>query len=196
MVGLTDKFSTDESAFFGVLNNAGTLLDIEMFGGSRDDQGRKVAFGSSGTAVAIINARSEDFPTTGDALQPDFGGENEFASFHGGDAVLMMFQLSSFSSGMITPGDGGGMGSSDGSFHITFPAGAVSENVTVTYNGSQLSPQPAGGAGAILSTFVLKAETAVGQPVTQFQQPYVMTLTYDDTALDQLGVSEDLLNVY
>jgi len=77
---------------------------------------------------------------------------------------------------VITPGGGGTLQSASGDVRVTFPAGAVTENVEVTF--TRASNTPTGNLAGIIF-FDLSAETVSdGTPVTSFEKPYEITIDY------------------
>ncbi len=97
----------------------------------------------------------------------------------------------------ISPGQGGTLTAPDGRVEITFPPAAVSQTVTVTYT-QRLAP--AEYTGALLpagNAFALEAVGASGQPVTQFERPFTLTLHYTDDDWQRPGIpAEGNLNLY
>jgi hypothetical protein len=65
-----------------------------------------------------------------------------------------------------------------GDFRIAFPPGSVAEDTIVTYE-----PRAAGAAGPLAGVrfFDLTAATASGQPVSAFNPPFTLTVTYETT---------------
>jgi hypothetical protein len=90
---------------------------------------------------------------------------------------------------IITPA-GGTLTSGSGKVQLDFPAGAVTEDVEVTF--SEATSSPTGNLAGILF-FELTAKTvADGTPVTTFSQPYTLTVHYDEP----IEVVEDTLSLY
>jgi hypothetical protein len=89
----------------------------------------------------------------------------------------------------------GGVIESDDGFRLHVPAGAVSQEVTVTYQ-EQMAPAVAlGTADRWLRGFALAAHTANGDAVTQFSSPYTLQLTYSDAELAFLNIAEESLSL-
>ncbi|MFN8569150.1 MAG: ELWxxDGT repeat protein [Kouleothrix sp.] len=95
--------------------------------------------------------------------------------------------------GDVTPEQGGSVDFAGAT--ITFPPGAVSEPITLTYSAPAGPGHPLGGGDRLVRRFTLEAHTLSGQPVTQFLKPYTLVLGYDDATLAALGVAEAGLNV-
>ncbi len=94
---------------------------------------------------------------------------------------------------MIDTG-GGEFTSLDGRTNILIPAGALITDTTFTY-----IPQPAPqheSARLVFAnnSFELSAEDSIGNPVTTFNLPLTITLTYTDT--DVFGFTENTLGLY
>ena len=62
----------------------------------------------------------------------------------------------------------------------TFPAGAVTTDTTVTYVEKIGPTQGMDGFSFAGTYFVLEAVDAAGNPVTSFNQPFTITIYYDD----------------
>jgi hypothetical protein len=96
--------------------------------------------------------------------------------------------------GTVSPSTGGTVATNDGSFNIQFPPNAVGSTTTVTYSSLPAPSQPLPGDRPALS-FSLVARTSGGQLVTQFNQPYTMTINYTHAQLAALGLNESALRV-
>jgi hypothetical protein len=96
-------------------------------------------------------------------------------------------------SGVITPG--GGTISANGPENVTvdFPAGAVSETVTVQITFSGTIPAT-GALMGVGTSFIISAHNASNQPVTQFAVPITITVSYSDA--DVVGIDESQLKLY
>jgi len=97
--------------------------------------------------------------------------------------------------GSVSPPTGGTIALADGTFTIIFPPNAVTTTVTVTYAQalSPTQPLPTGRIG--LDYFTLEAYDGGGNLVTNFNQPYTLTLTYTDAELAAAGITEATLIV-
>ncbi len=93
---------------------------------------------------------------------------------------------------LITPTSGGTLKAPAGGLQLTFPPGAVSEDVIVSY--AKASPQPAFGmAGAVF--FDLSAKKASdNSPVSAFLKPYNLVLDYSTFGCG--GAVEATLKLY
>lgn len=90
---------------------------------------------------------------------------------------------------------GGQLINFDGSVSLQFPAGAVTEPITLTYAGL-FAPTHAPGAGkTAVKSFLLEARDAAGRPVVQFAQPYTLTISYTDQQISALGINEADINI-
>jgi hypothetical protein len=99
--------------------------------------------------------------------------------------------------GNVDPITGGSLVPPGNSISLVFPAGAVSNTTLVTYT-TRPQPTPAPGGFQFLGkSFILEATDLAGNPVTQFDQPYTLTLHYSDSDLEATGVwPEASLNLY
>jgi hypothetical protein len=95
----------------------------------------------------------------------------------------------------VVTASGGSVASSDGSVTLVFGANTVTSPVTVIHL-TRLSPSQALQDGRdIVRDFELEARAGDGRQVTQFNQPYTMTVIYTDAELAALGLDEASLNV-
>jgi len=140
------------------------------------DDVRVTALAVGGSSLYV----SGDFTEAGD--QPAYG----FARW--GPPALVQ------KSGLLFADSGGSLTTSDG-LKIVFPAGAVAEDVVITY---QVMTAPSHalsvGQGAIRA-FTLTAHTLDGVPITTFTQPYTLSLTYTEAELTAKAVQEANLNL-
>jgi hypothetical protein len=97
----------------------------------------------------------------------------------------------------LSPAEGGTVTAPDGRVEIDFPPAAVSESVTVTFT-QRLAP--AMHTGSLLfagNAFALQARGSSGEPVTQFERAFTLTVHYHDADWQRAGVSEESsLNLY
>jgi hypothetical protein len=75
---------------------------------------------------------------------------------------------------------------------LSFPAGAVSETITVTV-GMTSTPPITGGFSFLGQAFFIDATTSDGTPVTDFAQPFTITIQYSDE--DVVGIDESSLTL-
>jgi hypothetical protein len=76
---------------------------------------------------------------------------------------------------------------------VVFPPAAVGQPVTVTLALSDTGPVSSTLQG-VGNAFVITAQTADGQPVTQFARPITITVHYSDA--DVVGIVEAELKIY
>jgi hypothetical protein len=95
----------------------------------------------------------------------------------------------------ISANNGGSLLLNAGGIRLDFPASAVTTPVTVTYTRQDTPAQPVALGSNTLRSFTLEAQTSDGQPVTQFQRPYTMTVGYAAADLMTLGLSEASLKL-
>jgi thermitase len=76
---------------------------------------------------------------------------------------------------------------------VLFPPGAVSQSVTVTLALTDTGPV-SGTLQGVGNAFIITAQAAGGQPVTQFAQPITITVHYTDA--DVAGMNELDLKIY
>jgi hypothetical protein len=99
-------------------------------------------------------------------------------------------------SATITPEEGGTLMAATDTSAVTlsFPPGAVSEPVFVTF---QLTPSPPAPSGLAFlgKAFAVEARTSAGAPVTTFSRPFTMSIEYDEANLAE-GMDEARLELY
>ncbi len=105
------------------------------------------------------------------------------------------YEYLGIATGTVSPTTGGMIALADGKFTITFPPNAVTTTVAVTYTQvlTPTQPLPTGRIG--LRYFTLEARDGGGNLVTNFNQPYTLTLTYTDAELVAAGITEGTLNL-
>jgi Leucine-rich repeat (LRR) protein len=89
---------------------------------------------------------------------------------------------------------GGELISLDGKTDILIPAGAVDGEITFTYIPIPGPHHSSGWMAFANNSFDLSAEDSLGNPVTTFNLPLTVTLTYTDT--DVIGIPENILGLY
>jgi hypothetical protein len=157
---------------------------------------RRAAFGSGGPAGTSTSFRLKCLLGQASAI-----GEGQSGSFRlrggfwhaPGEVILPAFTTVS----QVSPTQGGTLTAPNGRVQVAFPPGAVAATVTVTYT-QRLSPAMfTGGLPFAGSAFALEATGAAGEPVTQFGQPFALTLHYVDPDWQGAGISaESRLNLY
>ena len=65
-----------DAIVFKMDESGSTLLFSTYIGGSKDDSGKDIDVDVDGSVWICGNLESSDYPTTRDALQPEFGGGN------------------------------------------------------------------------------------------------------------------------
>jgi Leucine-rich repeat (LRR) protein len=95
---------------------------------------------------------------------------------------------------LVIGAEGGELTSLDGRTDFVIPAGAVITDTSFTFI-PKLTPHHSSGRLAFLhNSFELTAEDAGGNPVTVFNLPITVTLTYTDA--DFAAIAEDTLGLY
>jgi len=90
----------------------------------------------------------------------------------------------------ISPDSGGTLTPDPGNISIQFPPGAVTATTTLSYT---LQPQPSQNLANFRfagRAFTLQAFDAHGQPITTFNQPFTLTIVYDDSDLLAADIRE------
>jgi ELWxxDGT repeat protein len=93
----------------------------------------------------------------------------------------------------ITPDAGGS--ATFGNIDLSFPPGAVTTPITISYSGLVTPTQSLGGMHSAGPSFTLEARDSAGRPVTHFAQPYTLVISYTDEELAALGINEQDLNL-
>jgi hypothetical protein len=95
----------------------------------------------------------------------------------------------------ITP-TGGSLTSYDRDLSLSFPSGAITKPITVTYKELFAPAQPPYAGRGALRSFTLESTDTNGSSIIQTAQPYTMVISYTDSALKSLGiVDESSLNL-
>ena len=94
-------------------------------------------------------------------------------------AIRMFTTPAATATSAITPDAGGTLQPDPGYLTVTFPPGAVPSDTTVNFQLLASPQQPVPNFSFANRVFTLVA-TSNGAPVTQFDQPYTMRITYDD----------------
>ena len=98
---------------------------------------------------------------------------------------------------MIEPATGGSLSADNGDLTLDFPAGSVPSATTITYMPNASPNNPVGDLVFANMSCTLEATDAGGDPVTQFDPPYTLTLLYEDSDWQGAGVDdESTLNLY
>ncbi len=98
---------------------------------------------------------------------------------------------------VIEPATGGSLIADHGDLTLDFPADSVSSTTTVTYLPNPSPSNPTGDLIFANMDCVLEATDDQGDPVTQFDPPYTLTLLYQDSDWQDAGITdESTLNLY
>ena len=71
----------------------------------------------------------------------------------------------------------------------------MNSTVIITYTDLAAPSQPLPGGYTAVRSFALEARTSTGQSVTQFMQPFTITIDYIEAELASRGISEATLNI-
>lgn len=96
---------------------------------------------------------------------------------------------------LLLRAEGGHLETSDGNVRITFPAGAVVDSAMITYTALDRPDWPLPAGQVVVHSFALDASVVAGPPITRFDQPYQLVITYTDAELETLGAGADDLVV-
>jgi hypothetical protein len=98
---------------------------------------------------------------------------------------------------VIEPATGGSLSADKGDLTLDFPPGSVTSSTTATYTPNASPSNPVGDLVFANMSCTLEATDAGGNPVTQFDPPYTLTLRYQDSDWQNAGVDdESTLNLY
>jgi uncharacterized repeat protein (TIGR01451 family) len=99
--------------------------------------------------------------------------------------------------GDVTPAEGGVLITADQSITLTFPVGAVDAAINVTITQMSAPLQPTGNLLFANNAFTIIARDLANNPVTTFDQPFTLVVTYQDSAWQNAGIAnESALNLY
>jgi hypothetical protein len=198
--GLTilDAGSPSAPTLLGAYSTTGQALDVHVEGDlayiadSNFKQGHLIQIVDVSNPAAPLPLLSHPIPGSPSELQL----VGDLLVVAAGEGGLMLFRASTPDSppGTITP-QGGSFVSGDGRIALQFPANAVAGPITIAYAPIITWTHSLGDGWGPLLGFSLEARDGAGQPVTQFQQPYTLVISYTDAALAAAGVDEQDLNV-
>jgi hypothetical protein len=100
-------------------------------------------------------------------------------------------------SAVIDPVAGGSLTAANGDLTLDFLTGSVTSTTTVTYTPNASPSNPIGDLVFANMACDLEATDGQGDPVTQFDPPYTLTLLYQDSDWQDAGIEdESTLNLY
>jgi thermitase len=133
---------------------------------------------------SVIEGSADDLGDAGWDQYYGYGRINAYKALHTTSAV-------------IEPEAGGSLSADDGNLTLDFPAWSVTSTTTVTYTPNASPSNPTGDLIFANMDCVLEATDGQGDPVTQFDPPYTLTLLYQDSDWQSAGItSESTLNLY
>ncbi len=74
---------------------------------------------------------------------------------------------------------------------VDFPGGAITDTVLAQVTMQAVVGRPTGAHWPMLPSFVIKAWDSDGQPVTQFNRPFTLTLTYAESDWQDAGIPDE-----
>jgi thermitase len=138
---------------------------------------------SNATVRSLIEGSADDL---GDAGWDQYYGYGRINAYRALGTV----------SAVIAP-TGGSLSADNGDLTLDFPAGSVPSSTTVTYMPNPSPSNPTGNLIFADMDCVLETTDGEGDPVTQFDPPYTLTLLYQDSDWQDAGVEdESTLNLY
>jgi thermitase len=139
---------------------------------------------SNATVRSLIESSADDL---GDAGWDPYYGYGRINAYRALGTV----------SAVIDPVEGGSLSADNGDLTLDFPPESVPSSTTVTYTPNASPSNPVGDLVFANMSCTLEATDAWGDPVTQFNPPYTLTLFYKDSDWQSAGVDdESTLNLY
>jgi thermitase len=139
---------------------------------------------SNATVRSLIESSADDL---GDAGWDQYYGYGRINAYRALGTV----------SAVIEPATGGNLSADNGDLTLDFPPGCVTSSTTATYTPNASPSNPVGDLVFANMSCTLEATDGGGNPVTQFNLPYTLTLHYQDTDWQNAGVEdESTLNLY
>jgi hypothetical protein len=86
---------------------------------------------------------------------------------------------------------GGNLVTYDKSLSLGFPTGTVATTTTITYKGLFAPSQPPYAGRGTVRSFTLEARDINDSSIAQTAQPYTMAISYTDSALKSLGITDE-----
>jgi thermitase len=139
---------------------------------------------SNATVRSLIESSADDL---GDAGWDQYYGYGR----------INAYQALGTTSTVVEPETGSSLSADNGDLTLDFPPGAVTSTTTVTYTPNASPSNPVGDLIFANMACVLEATDGEGDPVTQFDLPYTLTLLYEDSDWQTAGIDgEGSLNLY
>ncbi len=179
--------SADANHSFGV-----ALADLAPPSNPTSFSLQRFSFGSGGGTTS-----GSHFELNGLLGQPGPIGELQGSIFQLQAGFFWHDPADSTVTALIDPASGGILNASEGNIVLDFPTGAVTTTTTITYT-PQTTPTPAVGSLTFAGvSFRVTASDSHGDPVVHFNQPFSLTLQYDDSDWINAGMTtETELNLY
>jgi hypothetical protein len=161
-----------------------------------------VASFSPVTASTPITGTSPSNTTTDPLGQFACTQKNQTQSLHWVYLPLVLYGIEQVGpeppvSTLITPESGGKLISYDGKVTATVPPGAVTSDVTLTYTPRSAPDNLPDDLVYANTSFTLDAVDAYGQPVPQFEKPFLLVVAYEDEDWQSTYIeNEEDLNLY
>jgi thermitase len=139
---------------------------------------------SNDTVRSLIESSADDLGDTGWDQYYGYGRINAYRALGTVSAV-------------IDPVAGGSLSADNDDLTLDFPPESVTSSTTVTYTPNASPSNPVGDLVFAGLSCTLEATDVGGNPVTQFDLPYTLTLRYQDPDWQSAGVDdESTLNLY
>jgi thermitase len=139
---------------------------------------------SNATVRSLVESSADDL---GDAGWDQYYGYGRINAYRALGTV----------SAVIEPATGGSLSADNGDLTLDFPPESVPSATTVVYTPNASPSNPVGELVFANMSCTLEATDGGGNPVTQFNLPYTLTLHYQDTDWQNAGVDdENTLNLY
>jgi hypothetical protein len=163
-----------------------TTFDAAVTGGTNVSYTWNFGDGQSGSGASVAHRYQAEGSYVASVTASNSAGSASFP--------VTVDVLPASVSDVVTPNQGT-LETPDGTFQASFPAGAVTQTTLVTYTAHSVASQFLSDDLALLRDFTLEATTSGGAPVTQFQQPYTITLRYSEAELAAANVDEASLKL-
>jgi len=140
--------------------------------------------------VQIFDVRQPATPTllarydTGDSVR-SLDVEGDLLYIPAGSAGLQIVQLhlDQLTASAQIGSTGGTLATVDGSINVQIPPGAITSTVTLTITPTIDPALPPAAADDVLRAVTLDARDSHGQPISHFDLPYTLTISYTDAQL-------------
>jgi hypothetical protein len=147
------------------------------------------------SGMSKVNVVKQDNGVSQSGPFNGFGTSYAFVGGAGDMALVRVTESAAYNVDPIPAGEGTTANCPAGGASVTVPAGAVGTDYSVIVEKVAAgTPAVPGGLSLLGTSYEFKCFDTSGNPITAFDQPVTITISYDQAALN--GMSEDSLIIY